>query len=70
MNKSLYSVVVNSEEQYSIWSCNCDPPAGWFETGFIGSKRECLNEICAFWTDIRPLSLKKVIAERATVENK
>ena len=54
----IYSVVVNDEEQYSIWSADREPPAGWHETGKQGRKEECLAYISEVWTDMRPLSLR------------
>lgn len=54
-----YMVVVNHEEQYSIWDANRDLPAGWREAGKQGSKKACLDWIEETWTDMRPLSLRK-----------
>jgi len=54
-----YSVVVNHEEQYSIWPVHRDLPLGWHDAGKSGSKAECLAYIKAVWTDLRPLSLRK-----------
>jgi MbtH protein len=51
-------VVVNHEEQYSIWAVGRDLPAGWSDTGFTGSREECLTHIETVWTDLRPLSLR------------
>ncbi|HXJ43318.1 MAG TPA: MbtH family NRPS accessory protein [Bryobacteraceae bacterium] len=55
----VYKVVVNHEEQYSIWFADREPPPGWREVGSRGSKRECLAYIDRVWTDMRPLSLRK-----------
>lgn len=55
----LYKVVINQEEQYSIWFAEREPPAGWREVGKVGSKAECLAYIGEVWTDMRPLSLRK-----------
>ena len=55
-----YRVVVNHEEQYSIWPVNRDLPAGWKDTGKSGSQAECLEHIQAVWTDMRPLSLRRL----------
>jgi MbtH protein len=52
-------VVVNHEQQYSIWPIDRDPPAGWQEVGKTGSKAECLEYIGEVWTDMRPLSLRE-----------
>jgi MbtH protein len=54
-----YKVVVNQEEQYSIWVADREPPAGWKEAGRSGSKIECLAWIDEIWTDMRPLSLRR-----------
>lgn len=52
-------VVVNHEEQYSIWPAGREPPAGWTRIGRKGRKAECLALIEEIWTDMRPLSLRK-----------
>ena len=54
-----YKVVVNHEEQYSIWFAERQPPLGWKEVGKTGTKQECLQYIDEVWTDMRPLSLRK-----------
>ena len=54
-----FSVVVNHEEQYSIWPADREVPAGWRTTGTEGKKAECLAYINTVWTDMRPLSLRK-----------
>jgi len=56
---TVYKVVVNPEEQYSIWWAHRDPPLGWREVGKTGRKAECLEYIKAVWTDMRPLSLRR-----------
>ncbi len=56
---ALFEVVVNHEEQYSIWPADRDPPAGWRKAGKSGVKAECLAYINEVWTDMRPLSLRK-----------
>jgi MbtH protein len=56
---ALFEVVVNHEEQYSIWPADRDPPAGWRKAGKSGVKAECLAYIDEVWTDMRPLSLRK-----------
>ncbi|MFT7840502.1 MbtH family NRPS accessory protein [Saccharothrix sp. BKS2] len=53
-----YDVVVNDEEQFSIWSAGRELPAGWRATGFRATKDECLAHIASVWTDLRPLSLR------------
>lgn len=54
-----YHVVVNHEEQYSIWPADRDVPAGWTITGTPGTKDQCLAFIKEVWTDMRPLSLRR-----------
>jgi MbtH protein len=56
---TIYMVVVNHEEQYSIWAGWRALPEGWQATGKRGSKEECLAHIKAVWTDMRPLSLRR-----------
>ncbi|CAM5331452.1 hypothetical protein GCM10010329_37970 [Streptomyces spiroverticillatus] len=55
-----YAVVLNHEEQYSIWPATRDVPAGWHAEGTEGSKEECLEHIDRVWTDMRPLSVRTV----------
>ncbi len=55
----IYKVVVNEEEQYSIWPAQREIPAGWKEAGKQGKKAECLAYIEEVWTDMRPLSIRK-----------
>jgi MbtH protein len=57
-----YRVVVNDEEQYSIWSTERDIPLGWRDVGKTGTKAACLAHIEEVWTDMRPLSLQKQMA--------
>jgi MbtH protein len=54
-----YDVVLNHEEQYSIWPAHREPPLGWNRAGKQGSKADCLAYIETVWTDMRPLSLRK-----------
>jgi MbtH protein len=54
-----YKVVVNDEEQYSIWFADREPPAGWRVVGKEGPKAECLAYIEEVWTDMRPKSLRR-----------
>jgi MbtH protein len=60
-----FCVVVNSEEQYSYWFADSRLPAGWKSTGFIGSREECLTEVENIWTDMRPLSIRKEVVNKA-----
>ena len=56
---TVYRVVVNHEEQYSIWPVDREIPLGWRDEGKSGLKAECLAYIKEVWTDMRPLSLRK-----------
>lgn len=62
---TIYKVVVNHEEQYSIWPAYRELPLGWKEAGKEGLKQECLAYIEEVWTDMRPLSLRKQMEEQA-----
>jgi MbtH protein len=62
-NDMIYKVVVNHEEQYSIWFADRENPLGWRDVGRTGSKAECLAYIKEVWTDMRPLSLRKKMEE-------
>ncbi|TMC21418.1 MAG: MbtH family protein [Chloroflexi bacterium] len=64
-DKTIYKVVVNHEEQYSIWPAYRENPLGWRDVGKSGLKPECLAYIKEVWTDMRPLSLRKRMEEIA-----
>jgi MbtH protein len=59
-----YLVVLNDEEQYSIWPADRDLPPGWRGDGFSGLKADCLAHIDEVWTDMRPLSLRRAMEEQ------
>ena len=56
-----FKVVVNHEEQYSIWPADLPVPGGWNETGVLGPKAECDAYIEETWTDMRPKSLREAL---------
>ncbi|HOW70246.1 MAG TPA: MbtH family protein [Phycisphaerae bacterium] len=60
-----YKVVVNHEEQYSIWPAERENALGWRDVGKEGTKEECLAYIKEVWTDMRPLSLRKQMDQAA-----
>jgi MbtH protein len=60
---TIYKVVVNHEEQYSIWPADRENAPGWRDAGKSGLKAECLEYIKEVWTDMRPLSLRKKMEE-------
>ena len=55
----IYEVVINFEEQYSIWPADKELPQGWERVGKRDTKPACLEFIAEAWTDMRPLSLRK-----------
>jgi MbtH protein len=57
-----YKVVVNHEEQYSIWPVSRENALGWKDEGTVGTREECLGHINTVWTDMRPLSLRQSMA--------
>jgi len=63
-DQTVYRVVHNHEEQYSIWPANRENPAGWFDAGKSGPKADCLAYIKEVWTDMRPLSLRQRMATK------
>lgn len=54
-----YVVVVNGEEQYSIWPAGREVPVGWRELEKQGTRSDCLEYIAEIWTDLRPLSARQ-----------
>jgi MbtH protein len=58
-----YRVVVNDEQQYSIWPLQKPTPNGWNDAGAQGSEEHCLNYIRSVWTDMRPLSVRLRMAD-------
>jgi len=61
----VYVVLINDEEQYSLWPRNQDVPAGWRSVDFMGSKEECMKYVDEVWTDMRPKSLREKMATLA-----
>lgn len=60
---TIYKVVFNHEEQYSIWPADRENPPGWKDAGKTGTKAECLAYIKEVWTDMRPMSLRNLMEE-------
>jgi MbtH protein len=58
-DEPIFKVVVNDEEQYSIWPADLAVPGGWREAGKEGPKEDCLRYVDEVWTDMRPLSLRR-----------
>ena len=61
-DSEVYVVVVNHEEQYSIWPRARELPSGWRDVGHHGTKEQCLAHIDEVWTDMRPLSVRRAQA--------
>ena len=60
-DNATYKVVVNHEEQYSLWPADRENAPGWRDAGKTGTKDECLAYVKEVWTDMRPLSLRKAM---------
>lgn len=58
-----YTVLVNHEEQYSLWLADRAIPAGWSAVGEPGSRTACLAYVKEVWTDMTPKSLRKQTQE-------
>ncbi len=63
-DNTVYKVVVNHEEQYSIWPDYKEIPGGWKAVNKSGSKQDCLDYIKEVWTDMRPLSLRRQMEQQ------
>jgi len=66
MDDVIYRVVINDEEQYSVWPADRDLPPGWSAPGASGPKSACLAHIDEVWTDMRPASLRRQMAGQTT----
>ncbi|WP_413456472.1 MbtH family protein (plasmid) [Glutamicibacter sp. FR1] len=62
MHETQFDVVINEEEQYSIWEKGTEPPSGWRTVGFSGTEEECIRHIDVVWTDMRPATLRRWFA--------
>jgi MbtH protein len=60
-----YKVVINHEEQYSIWPTIKANPNGWNDVGKVGTKAQCLAHIKEVWVDLRPKSLREAMEAQA-----
>ena len=64
-----YQVLVNHEEQYSLWPSFKEVPKGWEQVGPVGKKGGCLAWVEEVWTDITPLSVRRQLEEAASARN-
>jgi MbtH protein len=58
----LFQVLMNAQEQHSLWPAALAAPEGWRRVGPIGAKAECLAYVDAHWVDMRPKSLRDSMA--------
>ncbi len=65
MEAEQMKVLVNDEEQYSLWPAYLAVPDGWRDTGTAGSKEECLEYVREVWVDMRPKSLRRQMEQSA-----
>jgi MbtH protein len=65
-DKRIYIVLVNEEEQYSLWPKDKEIPPGWNFAGMEGTEADCVSYVDATWIDMRPLSLRKKMDARLT----
>lgn len=63
----VYRVVMNDEQQYSIWPADRANAPGWRDEGMVGTREECLAHVDRVWTDMRPASLRASMATQAEV---
>lgn len=63
---AIYRVLMNHEEQYSLWPDDLTIPDGWKDAGKRGTRAECLAYVSEVWTDMRPLSLRKAMAAQSS----
>ncbi|WP_420130154.1 MbtH family protein [Longimicrobium sp.] len=64
-HEATYRVVVNHEEQYSIYAADRELPAGWRDAGVTGTREACLAHVETVWTDMRPASLRARMEQAA-----
>ncbi|MFC0067454.1 MbtH family protein [Umezawaea endophytica] len=61
-DNTTYQVLVNDEEQHSLWPLGKELPDGWRSAGKEGSKQECMDHVDEVWIDMRPRSLRERMA--------
>ena len=59
----LFRVLINDEEQYSLWPASKDIPPGWHSVHGPDGKNACLAYVEANWTDMRPKSLREAMGD-------
>ncbi|ACC41692.1 conserved hypothetical MbtH-like protein [Mycobacterium marinum M] len=58
----MFFVLINDEEQHSLWPTFADVPAGWRVVFGEASRASCVEYVDQHWTDIRPKSLREKLA--------
>lgn len=56
-----YKVLVNDENQHSLWPTFVEVPAGWTPVFGDDTRQACLDYIETNWTDLRPRSLAELM---------
>ena len=59
----VYLVLVNDENQHSLWPEFAEVPAGWQVAHGPESRQSCLDYVERTWTDMRPKSLVEAMGE-------
>lgn len=57
-----FYVLINDEEQHSLWPAFADVPAGWRVAFGESTRADCLAYVEETWTDIRPKTLRESLA--------
>ncbi|WP_166905371.1 MbtH family protein [Mycobacterium sp. DL440] len=57
-----FYVLVNDEDQHSLWPAFADVPAGWRTVFGAAGRAECLSYVEEIWSDVRPRSLREALA--------
>ncbi|MGI5254867.1 MbtH family protein [Actinacidiphila glaucinigra] len=57
-----YLVLVNDENQHSLWPDFAQVPAGWTVAQGPDTRQACLDHVEANWTDMRPAGLIRAMA--------
>lgn len=57
-----FFVLVNDEEQHSLWPTFAEVPAGWRVVFGEESRPACVEYVEQNWTDMRPKSLRDAMA--------
>jgi uncharacterized protein YbdZ (MbtH family) len=56
-----FLVLVNDEDQHSLWPAFADIPQGWRKVFGESGRAECLAYVEQHWTDMRPKSLREAM---------